>query len=172
MSIKIWTREGSGNSHSGVLEWCARRSSTLEKQDKRSLRDRREKPTPPLSRYSFLGRRKNLRRKTDQRKGGYTDRYSTTLFFFLVLLVGLNILDSLFTMMILDQRGIEVNPVVRAAIALHGDRFWIWKFALVSFCLVILCLHSKFRVTRGVVFILSSIYLLVVLYQLFLLTGG
>ncbi len=144
----------------------------MEKQDRRSLRDRRENPTSPLSRYSFLGRRRNLRRKINQKKGGYTDRYSATLFFFVVLLVGLNILDSLFTMMILEQRGIEVNPVVNSVMALHGDRFWMWKFALVSFCLVILCLHSKFRVTRGVVFILSSIYLIVVLYQLFLLTGG
>jgi len=144
----------------------------LETYDRRSPRDRREKPTPAVSRYTFLGRRKNLRRKTDQKKGGYTDRYSTALLILLVLMVGLNILDSLFTMMILDQKGIEVNPVVNSVIALHGDRFWIWKFGVVSLCLVILCLHSKFRMARGLILLLSSIYLLVVLYQLFLLTGG
>jgi hypothetical protein len=54
-------------------------------------------------------------------------------------------------------------------IQLHGENFWIWKFALVSFCLVLLCLHSRFRFVRGMIIFLSSVYLVVVLYQLFLL---
>ena len=97
------------------------------------------------------------------------DRYSSALLILLVLVVGLNILDSLFTMMILDSKGVEVNPIVGAVIELHGDKFWIWKFGIVSFCLVLLCLHSTFKWTRGVIIVLSSIYLAVVIYQLFLL---
>ena len=97
------------------------------------------------------------------------DRYSSALLILLVLVVGLNILDSLFTMMILDSKGVEVNPIVGAVIELHGDKFWIWKFGIVSFCLVLLCLHSTFKWTRGAIIVLSSIYLAVVIYQLFLL---
>jgi len=138
-------------------------------EEKRTLNDRRQKPTPLVSRYSFLGKRKTIRRKTDQGQGGYVDRYSSTLLTLLVLVVGLNILDSLFTMMILDSKGVEVNPIVGAVIALHGEKFWIWKFGIVSFCLVLLCLHSTFKWTRGVILVLSSIYLAVVIYQLFLL---
>jgi len=138
-------------------------------EEKRTLNDRRQKPTPLVSRHTFLGRRKAIRRKKDQEQGGYVDRYSSALLIFLVLVVGLNILDSLFTMMILDSKGVEVNPVVRAVIDLHGEKFWIWKFGLVSFCLVLLCLHSTFKWTRGVIVVLSSIYLAVVIYQLFLL---
>lgn len=122
-----------------------------------------------LSRYTFLGRRKSIRRKHDHVKGGYVDSYSSSLFAILVLFVGLNILDSFLTMMILDGRGLEANPVVHSVIQLHGDRFWIWKFGLVSFCLILLCLHSKFRLVRGVIIVLSSIYLLTVIYQLILL---
>ena len=137
--------------------------------DPRAAKDRRKRPTPALSRHTFLGRRKNLRRKSDREKGGYVDRYSSALFALLVLIIGLNILDALFTMTILDLAGWETNPVVRSVIQLHGENFWIWKFALVSFCLVLLCLHSRFRFVRGMIIFLSSVYLVVVLYQLFLL---
>ena len=137
--------------------------------DPRAAKDRRKRPTPALSRHTFLGRRKSLRRKSDREKGGYVDRYSSALFALLILIVGLNILDALFTMTILDLKGWEANPVVRSVIQLHGEKFWIWKFALVSFCLVLLCLHSRFRFVRGMIIFLSSVYLVVVLYQLFLL---
>jgi hypothetical protein len=85
------------------------------------------------------------------------------------MIVGLNILDALFTITILDLKGWEANPIVRSVIQLHGQKFWIWKFVLVSFCLVLLCLHSRFRLVRGAILFLSSVYLVVVLYQLFLL---
>ncbi len=136
---------------------------------KRVLQDRRKQPTPGLSRYTFFGQRKELRRKSDQEKGSYVDRYSSMLFFFLILIVGLNILDSIFTMMILDLKGLEANPIVRSVIEIHGDRFWIWKFAIVSTCLILLCLHSRFKVVKGILVAISSIYLIVVFYQILLL---
>jgi hypothetical protein len=141
----------------------------LDGKDQRSGKERRKHPTPALSRYTFLGRRATLRRKADHLKGGYVDRYSSALFVLLVLMIGLNILDSLFTMAILDLEGWEVNPIVRSVMQLHGDRFWIWKFVLVSFCLLLLCVHSRFKLIKGVIIFLSSMYLAVVVYQLFLL---
>ena len=141
----------------------------LTENDQRTVGDRRKRPTPLLSRHTFLGRRKSFRRKSDRDKGGYVDRYSSALLAVLILIVGLNILDALFTMTILDLKGWEVNPVVRSVIQLHGDRFWIWKFGLVSFCLVLLCLHSRFKLIKGIIIVLSSIYLAVVVYQLLLL---
>ncbi len=141
----------------------------MEGNDQRAAADRRKRPTPALSRHTFLGRRKSLRRKSDREKGSYVDRYSSALLALLILIVGLNILDSLFTMAILDRKGWEANPIVESVIQLHGDGFWIWKFGLVSFCLVLLCLHSKFKQIKNVIIFLSSIYLCVVLYQLFLL---
>jgi hypothetical protein len=138
-------------------------------EEKRTLKDRRQKPTPLFSRHTFLGKRKTIRRKIDQEHGSYVDRYSSPLLTLLVLIVGFNVLDSLFTMMILDSKGYEVNPIVGAVIELHGEKFWIWKFGIVSFCLVLLCLHSSFKWIRSVIVVLSSIYLAVVIYQLFLL---
>lgn len=136
---------------------------------KRTLQDRRKEPTPALSWYTFFGRRREFRRKSNQEKGGYVDRYSPKLFFFLILIIGLNILDVLFTMMILDHKGWEFNPVVRSVMNIHGDGFWIWKFAIVTFSLTLLCLHSKFKPVKHIIVALSLIYLLTILYQLFIL---
>ncbi len=137
--------------------------------ERRILKDRRKCPTPSLSRYTFRGRREKFRRKTEQERGGYTDRYSTGLFFNLILILSLNILDSLFTMIILDRGGWEVNPIVRSAIALYGDRFWIWKFFIVSVSLILLCLHSNFGRVRTFFKAAGFIYTAVLLYQIFLI---
>ena len=137
--------------------------------DKRLGKDRREQSTPAISRYSFFGRRKDLRRKAEQQKGGYVDQYSSVLFFFLVLIVGLNILDAFFTLIILDLKGWEANPVVRSVIDLYGTEFWIWKFSIVSFSLALLCLHSRFRLVKEVIIGIGCLYVVVVAYQIFLL---
>jgi len=142
----------------------------LEETDKRILKERRQYPTPALSRYSFFGERKRFRRKIDQQKGGYVDRYSSRLFFFLTLIVGLNILDALFTMIIIELNGVEINPIVLSVMQLYGDKFWIWKFAIVSFCLILLCLHIRFGRVKVAVVSISFVYLGVVLYQFFLIT--
>lgn len=140
----------------------------MEQTERRICRDRRRQPTPGLSRYTFLGKRKGFRRAGDQKKSVYVDRYGTRLFFVITLIVGLNILDALFTMMIIDLNGSEVNPIVLSVMALYGDNFWIWKFCILSFSLVVLCLHSRFRGVKPIVAGSCVIYLVVVLYQIFI----
>jgi hypothetical protein len=71
--------------------------------------------------------------------------------------------------MILDVKGRETNPIVRAAMDLYGSNFWVWKFAIVSLCAILLCMHSKHRVVKGIIITLCSIYFSVVLYQALLL---
>lgn len=137
--------------------------------ERRIEKDRRKQPAPLLSRYTFFGRRMTPRRKSDQLKGGYIDRYSSTLFFFLITIIGLNVLDALFTMMILDLRGWEANPVVQSVIDLYGTKFWVWKFFIVSISLTLLCLHSRFRWVKEIIVVISCLYAMVVAYQVFLL---
>jgi hypothetical protein len=122
-----------------------------------------------LSRYTFFGRRKTIRRKTDRQRGGYVDQYSSTLFFFLTAIVGLNVLDALFTLMILDLKGWEANPVVHSVIDLYGTKFWIWKFSIVSVSIALLTLHSRFKLVREIIIAIGCLYLMVVAYQIFLL---
>jgi len=136
--------------------------------DTRALKDRRVRPTPALSRFTFCGRRRTFRRKDDQQRGGYVDQYHSGLLLMIILSIGLTILDAFFTMMILDDGGWEVNPLVRSAIQLFGDRFWAWKFAMISIPLVLLCLHSKFRLVVPALKIITAISIVVVSYQIFL----
>ncbi len=119
-----------------------------------------------MTRYTFSGRRRILRREEDQKRGGYVDRYSPSLLFFLLLIVGLNILDALFTMMILDYGGWEVNPIVRSAIEVYGDHFWVWKFCIVSVNVFLLCLHSKFKYVKKIILGICLVYLAIILYQI------
>ena len=83
--------------------------------------------------------------------------------------MGLNILDALLTIMILDRGGWEINPLVRSAIELFGERFWAWKFIIVSIALILLCIHSKFKPIKTIIVTTGFIYASVVLYEIFLL---
>jgi hypothetical protein len=127
------------------------------------INDRRKQPTPILSRYTVWGRRKDLIGLPKER---YVDRYSPRLLLFLILMIGLNYLDACFTMMILENGGQELNPIVGAAIDLLGEKFWIWKFVVVSFSSVILCLHSQDIRIKIVIALLCSLYVGLVSYQL------
>ena len=141
----------------------------MRASNKRILNDRRQRPTPVLSRFILRGRRKDLRRKEDRERGGYVDHYGSGLLFLIVLIAGLNILDALLTMMILEDGGLEINPIVHSVIQIYGDRFWIWKFAMVSVSLILLCLHNKFRLAIPAMLGVSAIYVTVVLFQIFLI---
>ncbi len=140
-----------------------------EEKNKRSAVDRRKKPTPRWGWFTFFGRRTSLRRKTDREKGGFVDRYSYILLFLFVLILGLNILDSLFTMMIIDLGGEEFNPLVRSFIELHGDMFWLWRFVIASIALVLLYLHRGFIMVRRMIIAIGLIYVVIVVYQVYLI---
>jgi len=141
----------------------------LKRADERTLKDRRALPTPALSRFTFYGRRKSFRREAERQRGGYMDRYTPGLLGSLVLILALNVLDVLFTLTILNAGGYEINPVVGSAIELWGDRFWIWKFGLSSACLILLCLHSRFRLVEKAILGITVIYVTLALYQFSLL---
>ncbi|MEW6187470.1 MAG: DUF5658 family protein [Thermodesulfobacteriota bacterium] len=132
----------------------------------KEMKDRRKKPTPMFSRYTLNGRRKGFSETSGFPKEGYVDRYTPGMLFFLVLLGGLNCLDSLFTMKILHHGGRELNPIMDALISLVGEKFWIWKFVLVSICSVIICLHSHYKPVKVAIVLLCTLYVVLIGYQL------
>jgi len=137
--------------------------------NRRIFKDRRKKTTPALSRYTLWGRRRTFRRKIDQQKKGYVDRYNALLFFFLISILALNITDVFLTIMILDLGGREVNPIVRSAIEVYGDKFWVWKFVIGSACVVLLCLHSEFKRAKLIIVSLNIFYIFIVFYNVLLI---
>jgi hypothetical protein len=141
----------------------------LKDFDERTLRDRRAGSTPALSGFTFYGRRKSFRREADRQRGGYTDRYTPGLLSCLVLILGLNVLDALFTLTILNAGGCEINFVVGLAIDLWADKFWIWKFGLSSACVILLCLHSNFRFVGKAILGITVTYVMLAIYQFLIL---
>jgi len=139
--------------------------------NKRSQTDRRKRPTPILSRYTFFcGRRSIFRRREDRLRGGYVDRYGHRLFTVLIGIVVLNIFDALFTHMILACGGTELNPVAGWAITMFGNHFIVWKLAVIGLGLLLLCLHSKYRLAKTVIAMTVALYSGVVLYQVVLIS--
>ena len=139
--------------------------------NKRSQTDRRKRPTPVLSRYTFFcGRRSIFRRREDRLRGGYVDRYGHRLFTVLLWIVVLNIFDALFTHMILACGGTELNPVADWAITTFGNHFIVWKLAVIGCALLLLCLHSKFSLAKTVIAMAFILYSGVVFYQIVLIS--
>ena len=137
--------------------------------EKQGIEDRLREPDSLLSRWSLWGQGKFLPRKEDPGKGRTLYQYSPRLLFLLILIIGLNVLDSLFTMLILDSGGREVNPIVRSGIDLYGDRFYVWKFFHVSVNVILLCLYSRFRYVQKALLGICIAYLTIVIYQIILL---
>ena len=124
-----------------------------------------------LSRYAFFcGRRSRFRRREDQLRGGYVDRYGHRLFSVLLGIVVLNIFDATFTHVILDCGGTELNPVADWAITMFGYHFIVWKLAVIGLGLLLLCLHSKYRLAKAVIAMTVILYSGVVFYQIVLLS--
>jgi hypothetical protein len=142
----------------------------LKEFDRRILKDRRKQSTSALSRYALGGKRRTLRRKKDQEAGGYVDRYGPKLFVCLILIISLNVIDAFQTIMLLDLGGRELNPIVRSAMQLFGDNFWIWKFFIASASVVFLCLHSRFRKAKPIIVFATIMYMVIVVYHFLLLS--
>jgi hypothetical protein len=98
--------------------------------------------------------------------------YGIGLVSLVVLVAGLNILDAIFTQVILAAGGTECNPVVRVAIDAYGDRFWVWKVATVSCLLVLICLYSRLKLFRAILACSALIFAGVISYQMHLLANG
>ena len=110
-----------------------------------------------------------FRRKACQLRDTLKIRYSPDLLIAVTLIVGLNVLDAFFTMIILDQGGREINPLVRAAMEAWGENFWIWKFVMVSSNIVLLCLCSHLKYVKASIFVICFLYTAMVMYQIVLL---
>jgi hypothetical protein len=136
-------------------------------KDRRILKDRRKQPAPALSQLMLWWQRRSFRREVDRDKSGFVDLYSAGLLFLIIMIVGLDILDSLLTMMAQDLGGWGINPIVRSVVEIYRDKFWVSKFAIVSIPLILLCIHSKFRLAMPVILSICIIKVFVLLHQVF-----
>ncbi len=135
--------------------------------DRRDRGDRRQQPTPMLSRYTFFGgKRKGDRRS--RRHDGFVDVYGQWLFFVAAAVVLLNALDAFFTMLFLGVGGQELNPVAQFLMDMGTPAFVLSKTIGIGVCMAFLVLVKNFKGARlglGVVF---GIYALLLCWHLFI----
>lgn len=130
--------------------------------------DRRKKPTPFLSRYTFTGRRKGARRQEEQ-YNYYVDRLDNKTWTLIGIIMTLSIIDSVFTLHFLGKGLREINPVMNIAIIIGKPIFIFAKYTLTIIGILMLALHKNFRFVKGLIYFLIFLYTILNLYHIYLL---
>jgi hypothetical protein len=129
--------------------------------------DRRRRPTPIVSRYILVGRRRGFRRDGEG-LNAYVDRHGWRIAATLVGILVLCVLDALFTLLCIQKGGGELNPLMRRAIEAGVGPFIAIKCGLTIAGIIFLALHKNFRFVRGVIGGVFFFYALLLGYHLYL----
>lgn len=130
--------------------------------------DRRKRPTPLVSRYSFLGGRRRGARRDHEKEGQFIDVYSWRAVSVLLFLFTLTVVDSVSTLIYLGKGGREMNPVAQWMIDQGPVFFVMLKGTLSGLCLLFVLLHKNFKPARVALGLAFGFYLLLDLYHLVL----
>lgn len=147
----------------------SRELTTIRSVSRRHGGDRRMRPTPMFSRHSLRGQRVRIRRDTDFLRGRYVDR-STGRHLLLILVMLLFVtLDAMSTLVILDQGGTEVNPLMNATLQRGVGWFLLVKLGPLPLAFALLSVHRYFRWVRLALGLLVAIYGVLMLWHVGLL---
>ncbi len=132
---------------------------------RRDLPDRRRQPTPPISYYTFRGRRQGNRRSGDAQRNYYIDRFHPKVVAGALLIMLLSMLDAIFSLYHINQGAIEINPLLNLCLSQGQGCFLVAKFLMTSVCLLCLVLHQNFFRITSVLSSLTIVYGVVLIYQ-------
>jgi len=146
--------------------------------DNQRARSERRQCHPLLTdwKWSYRGRRKSVRRNTDNhRTHAILDWYHPSLFFFIVVTYVLSGIDAILTLTLLEL-GVaeEANPFMHMLLAKNIHLFAGVKALVTGLGLVCLaaysnrCLFTRLRVDR-LIYLLFAVYALLVVYEVSLL---
>jgi hypothetical protein len=127
--------------------------------------ERRRRPTPMVSRYTFRGRRRDIRRSPEGRRGYYVDRYSPIEIAGVIVLLTLTVIDAMATLHILRKGGTELNPIMRSALEVGNEYFLISKLTISLAGAILILLHSRYPGVRRALQALLALYGGVVIYH-------
>ena len=130
--------------------------------------DRRKRPTPMISKYTFFGGRRKSGRRDGETENVYVDVYSPKLVALLLLFFALTVVDSVSTLIYLGKGGRELNPIAQWMIDQGSVFFVVLKGVLSGVCLLFVMLHKNFRPARTALAVGFTFYLLLGLYHLVL----
>jgi hypothetical protein len=139
--------------------------------EKRQIKDRRQKPTSPLCRYTLTGRRKKARR-SDELSDYYVDKYEKNLLAATGSILIFCILDAFFTLNILQTGGTEHNPLMLFFMKKNLLLTLIIRFLFTAGCVLFLLIHKNFRLfgvikARLLFYLVFSIYSVLIIYEFY-----
>ena len=160
----------------GVFFHCSahKESSTPDNifaNEQRDVSDRRAKPTPPLSQYSFTGRRKKARR-AEEAENYYVDRYDLRYLILVASIMCLCFFDAFLTSKLLHLGAVELNVFMLIFIEKNMVLAFIIKYALTAVCLTCVLIHKNFKIfrylrTQTLIYSILGIYLVLVVYEIY-----
>jgi len=139
--------------------------------EKRRLRDRRAKPTLPISHYSIIGRRIKSRRIVDD-KNYYVDKYEFRYLILIISILILCVLDVYFTLKLLQLGAVELNPIMSILIKKNPFLSLVVKYIITAGCLFFLLIHKNFKIfgrlkARSLIYLVLSLYFILMLYEIY-----
>lgn len=113
-------------------------------EKRKDSRDRRKKPTPPVSAYSLNdGSRKTPRRKGDRWQNYFVDRYSKRVFAAVLLILAMSLIDAIFTLQLLRDGASEINPVMAHFLEYGPLEFLVAKYILTCASVLLLLIYKN-----------------------------
>jgi hypothetical protein len=143
--------------------------------ERRSGKDRRAKRFGDIRWFLKTGRRRHIRRQADRRKLLLLDYYPPQLFYILILILFLSVIDAYFTLWLIDAGAIEINPVMDYYLSMGPKIFLAVKYLMTAAAVTIVVLMN-YAIVRMIPFQLGQLLKLfaccfgmVVVWELFLI---
>ncbi len=139
-------------------------------RDDRVLVDRRNRPTPMISRYTFFGgRRKSAGNRIGDDPAIFVDIHGAVLFIVVTAIIALNFFDAFFTILFLSYGGQELNPVMDMLLQSGTWPFIIAKSIGIGLCVLVLTVTKNFRIAKIGTGVVLAGYSVLLCWHLFLL---
>ncbi len=144
--------------------------------DRRSNVNRRVNRGFALKPLFTCGRREEIRRQDDKSKIFLADRYSTTIFAAIVLILFFSVIDGLLTLILIGHGAKEINPLMAYLLEIEPMLFMAVKYLLTCVSLVIFLIFrnvflQRIKIYSSTLFsIFICIFVTVIMWELFLLS--
>jgi hypothetical protein len=144
--------------------------------DRRSGVDQRVNRGFTLKSLFICGRREEIRRQDDKSKIFLADRYSTTIFAAIVVILFFSVIDGLLTLILIGHGAKEINPLMAYLLEIEPKLFMTVKYLLTCVSLVIFLIFrnvflQRIKIYSSTLFsIFICIFVTVIMWELFLLS--
>ncbi len=116
--------------------------------ERRSDLDRRKKHPSLFSKYWVTGQRSVPRRKDDRLTPKRVDRYSKKILAIIVFILGLSILDALFTLVLVERGAKELNPFMAYYLECSPFMFLCIKYMLTCASVLLILFIKDFYIFK------------------------